>query len=90
VLLILLPITVVLETCLSSRSVKFPVCTWKFDWLVLNLQLLKEDEPDNYQSHFSGFMKESIEADDLANMYTKVHIAIRADPVLQQTEEGPC
>lgn len=48
-------------------------------------QLLKEDEPEKYQSHFSGFIKEGIEADDLADMYSKVHAAIRADPTSQKT-----
>lgn len=50
-------------------------------------QLLKEDEPEKYQSHFSGFVKEGIEADGLADMYTKVHAAIRADPSAQLTEK---
>ena len=52
-----------------------------------NHQLLKDDEPEKYQSHFSGFAKEGIEADDLAEMYTKVHAAIRADPAAQLTEK---
>jgi hypothetical protein len=51
------------------------------------VQLLKEDEPEKFQSHFSGFIKEGIEADDLAEMYTKVHAAIRADPAQQKTEK---
>jgi large subunit ribosomal protein L5e len=50
-------------------------------------QLLKEDEPEKFQSHFSGLVKEGIEADDLADMYTKVHAAIRADPAAQLTEK---
>jgi len=48
---------------------------------------LKEDEPEKYQSHFSGLIKEGGEADDLADMYTKVHAAIRADPTAQKTEK---
>jgi large subunit ribosomal protein L5e len=51
------------------------------------MRLLKEDEPEKYQSHFSGFIKEGVEADDLADMYTKVHAAIRADPAQQKTEK---
>lgn len=51
------------------------------------MRLLKEDEPEKFQSHFSGFIKEGIEADDLAEMYTKVHAAIRADPAQQKTEK---
>jgi large subunit ribosomal protein L5e len=51
------------------------------------LQLLKEDEPEKYQAHFSGLVKEGLEADDIAEMYTSVHAAIRADPNPQITEK---
>lgn len=51
------------------------------------MQLLKEEEPEKYQSHFSTFIKAGVEAEDLADMYTKVHAAIRADPVIQKTEK---
>ncbi len=51
------------------------------------LQLLKEEEPEKYQAHFSGLLKEGFEADDLAEMYTSVHAAIRADPSAQLTEK---
>lgn len=54
---------------------------------VFYMQLLKDDEPEKYQSHFSGLLKEGIEADGLADMYTKVHAAIRADPAAQKTEK---
>jgi hypothetical protein len=42
------------------------------------LQVLKEEEPEKYQAHFSGLLKEGFKADDLAEMYTSVHAAIRA------------
>ncbi len=42
------------------------------------LQLL-EEEPEKYQAHFSEQLKEGLEADDLAEMYTSVYAAIRAD-----------
>ncbi len=51
------------------------------------LQLLKEKEPEKYQAHFSGLLKEGFEADDLAEMYTSVHAARRADPSAQLTEK---
>jgi large subunit ribosomal protein L5e len=51
------------------------------------LQLL-EEEPEKYQAHFSGLLKEGFEVDDLAEMYTSVHAAIRADPSAQLTEKN--
>ena len=59
----------------------------KFDGSLGVVQLLKGDEPEKYQSHFSSLIKEGIEADDLSDMYTKVHAAIRADPAIQKTEK---
>jgi large subunit ribosomal protein L5e len=52
------------------------------------LQLLKEEEPEKYQAHFSGLLKEGFEADDLAEMYTSVHAAIHADPSAHLTEKN--
>jgi len=52
------------------------------------LQLLKEEEPEKYQAHVSGLLKEGFEADDLAEMYTSVHAAICADPSAQLTEKN--
>ncbi len=52
------------------------------------LQVLKEEEPEKYQAHFSGLLKEGFKADDLAEMYTSVHAAIRADPSAQLTEKN--
>ncbi len=50
------------------------------------LQLLRDDEPDKYQAHFSGLVKEGFKANNLAEMYTSVHVAIHADPTAQTTE----
>jgi large subunit ribosomal protein L5e len=52
------------------------------------LQVLKEEEPEKYQAHFCGLLKEGFEADDLAEMYSSVHAAIRADPSAQLTEKN--
>ncbi len=52
------------------------------------LQLVNEEEPEEYQAHFSGTLKEGLEADDLAEMYASVHAAIRADPSAQLTEKN--
>jgi large subunit ribosomal protein L5e len=52
------------------------------------MKLLKEEEPEKYQAHFSGLLKEGFEADDLAEMYTSVHAAIHADPSAHLTEKN--
>lgn len=48
-----------------------------------------EDEPEKYQSHFSEYIKREIEADDVEEMYKKVHAAIRADPTIKKSEKEP-
>ena len=44
------------------------------------LNLLTEDEPEKYQTHFSEYIKKGIEADVLEELYKKVHAAIRVVP----------
>eukprot|EP00897_Mesotaenium_endlicherianum_P005889 jgi/Mesen1/5328/ME000266S04520 len=51
------------------------------------MELLQEEEPEKYQSHFSQYIKEDLEADGLEEMYKEVHAAIRADPSMQITEK---
>lgn len=49
-----------------------------------------EDEPEKYQTHFSEYIKCGIEADNMEEMYKKVHAAIRADPSpLKSTKQPP-
>lgn len=48
-----------------------------------------EDEPEKYQSHFCEYIKREIEADDVEEMYKKVHAAIRADPTIKKSEKEP-
>lgn len=49
-----------------------------------------DDEPEKYQSHFSAYLKKGLEADDIEEMYKKVHAAIRADPMpVKSTKEPP-
>jgi large subunit ribosomal protein L5e len=52
------------------------------------MKLVNEEEPEEYQAHFSGTLKEGLEADDLAEMYASVHAVIRADPSAQLTEKN--
>eukprot|EP00252_Welwitschia_mirabilis_P013865 TRINITY_DN3063_c0_g2_i1.p1 TRINITY_DN3063_c0_g2~~TRINITY_DN3063_c0_g2_i1.p1 ORF type:complete len:298 (+),score=56.57 TRINITY_DN3063_c0_g2_i1:148-1041(+) len=49
------------------------------------MQLLREDEPEKYQSHFSEYIKHGIEPESVEDMYKKAHAAIRADPSIQHT-----
>eukprot|EP00270_Netrium_digitus_P001792 TRINITY_DN119_c0_g1_i1.p1 TRINITY_DN119_c0_g1~~TRINITY_DN119_c0_g1_i1.p1 ORF type:complete len:318 (+),score=114.65 TRINITY_DN119_c0_g1_i1:42-956(+) len=53
------------------------------------MEMLMEEEPEKYQSHFAGFIKEGIESDGLEEMYKSVHEAIREDPSPQLTEKKP-
>lgn len=53
------------------------------------MQALLEDEPDKYQSHFSEYIKRGVEADNIEEMYKKVHAAIRADPIKKKSEKQP-
>lgn len=41
---------------------------------------MEEDDEENYQKHFAKYVAEDKEADDLEEMYEKVHAAIREDP----------
>jgi len=44
------------------------------------MRLLQEENGDKYNVQFSQYIKAGIEADDLEELYTKAHAAIRADP----------
>ncbi|TQD80195.1 hypothetical protein C1H46_034249 [Malus baccata] len=48
---------------------------------------LADDEPEKFQSHFSEYIKKGIEADNIEELYKKVHAAIRADPTIKKTEK---
>jgi large subunit ribosomal protein L5e len=41
---------------------------------------MQDDEPDEYQRHFSAFIKAGVSADNIEDMYKKAHAAIRANP----------
>ncbi|KAK9226341.1 hypothetical protein WN943_011388 [Citrus x changshan-huyou] len=53
------------------------------------MRTLMEDEPEKYQSHFCEYVKRGIEADNLEELYKKVHAAIRADPNQKKSEKKP-
>ncbi|CAM8987920.1 unnamed protein product [Rhodiola kirilowii] len=51
------------------------------------MKTLLEDEPEKYQTHFSEYVKKGIEADNIEELYKKVHAAIRADPAPQKSSK---
>ncbi|XP_059297786.1 large ribosomal subunit protein uL18-like isoform X1 [Lycium ferocissimum] len=53
------------------------------------MNTLTEDEPEKYQSQFSLYIKSGLEADNLEEMYKKVHAAIRADPSPKKSGKQP-
>jgi len=44
------------------------------------MRKLQESEPERYEKQFSLYIKAGVEADDLEEMYTNAHAAIRKDP----------
>ncbi|XP_010273742.1 PREDICTED: 60S ribosomal protein L5-like [Nelumbo nucifera] len=53
------------------------------------MRALNEDEPEKYQSHFSEYINKGIDADNIEELYRKVHAAIRADPTTKKSEKQP-
>lgn len=47
---------------------------------------MQDEEPEKYREHFARYVEEGIEADDLEELYPKVHEAIRADPLHTKKE----
>lgn len=41
---------------------------------------MRDEEPEKYNEHFASYVAEGIEADDLEELYPKVHEAIRENP----------
>ena len=48
--------------------------------------MLKEDEPEKYQSQFTKYIKKGIEPKSIEELYKSVRAAIRADPTIKHTE----
>ncbi|KAI3424428.1 hypothetical protein D9Q98_009980 [Chlorella vulgaris] len=44
------------------------------------MEEMQEEDPEKYTAHFATYLKAGVESDDLEDLYTKVHEAIRADP----------
>jgi len=41
---------------------------------------MEEDDEENYKKHFASYIEEDLGADDLEDLYEKVHTSIREDP----------
>jgi large subunit ribosomal protein L5e len=41
---------------------------------------MEEDDEENYKKHFAKYLEAEVEADDLEELYEKVHASIREDP----------
>jgi large subunit ribosomal protein L5e len=52
------------------------------------MRYLMEEDADKYKTHFSKFIEEEVEADNLEDLYTSVHEAIREDPSPAEKEEA--
>lgn len=46
---------------------------------------LQEDDEEAYKRQFARFVKEGITADDLEEMYSSAHAAIRASPLAEKS-----
>merc|ERR1712144_45070 len=51
------------------------------------MESMEQDDPDKYAKHFKRFIDADISADDLEELYGKVHAAIRADPAPKLSEK---
>lgn len=48
---------------------------------------MEEDDEENYKKHFAAYIEEDITADDLEELYEKVHSSIREDPSPEEKDE---
>jgi len=48
---------------------------------------MEEDDEENYKKHFASYVEEDISAEDLEELYEKVHLAIRDDPTRGEKSE---
>ncbi|ORM41791.1 60S ribosomal protein L5 [Babesia sp. Xinjiang] len=48
---------------------------------------MKEEDPEKYKKHFSAFLREGINEDNIEEMYTQAHAAIRKNPIVPKTEK---
>lgn len=51
------------------------------------MEKLEEEKPDQYAARFSSYIAKGIKSDDLEDVYTKVHAAIRANPEMDTSRK---
>ena len=51
---------------------------------------MEEDDEENYKKFFAGYVDNDIEADDLEELFEKVHAAIREDPTREEKPKFVC
>jgi large subunit ribosomal protein L5e len=51
------------------------------------MEYLQDEDEERYKKQFAGFIAGDITADDVEDMYTEAHAAIREDPSAQLTEK---
>ncbi|KVH87458.1 GroES-like protein, partial [Cynara cardunculus var. scolymus] len=54
-----------------------------------SMRILMEDEPEKYQSHFSEYIKDGVDSENIEELYKKLHSAIRANPTPKKLEKQP-
>jgi len=47
------------------------------------MEEMQEEDPEKYTAHFAQYIKAGVDSEELEDLYTKVHEAIRADPAPQ-------
>jgi len=47
---------------------------------------MEEDDEENYGKHFASYVAAELDADDLEELYEKVHASIREDPSREKAE----
>jgi len=48
------------------------------------MESMQEEDPTKYEAHFAKYIKASIDAEGVEDMYSKAHAKIRADPTLKK------
>jgi large subunit ribosomal protein L5e len=52
------------------------------------MEEMEEEDPEKYNRHFAKYIDEGLDADSLEDLYTKVHEAIRANPLQEKAKRN--
>lgn len=53
------------------------------------METLADDDEERYKSQFQGYIDDDVEAENIEEMYTEAHKAIRADPLKKHETDAP-